>query len=107
MYFATRTSRGKQILQLLESYRNADGQPRNRVVLSLGMRELDKSRGKLIAQVGHRCGTLLPPFAADGGGLILALLGHLNLTFLRARWGQRASSLDLLARLLRGFLAPF
>jgi len=51
MYFATRTSRGKQILQLLESYRNADGQPRNRVVLSLGMRELDKARGKLIAQV--------------------------------------------------------
>lgn len=51
MYFATRTSRGKQILQLLESYRNADGKPRNRVVLSLGMRELDKARGKLIAQV--------------------------------------------------------
>ncbi|GEM_PF-2684220 len=35
MYFATRTSRGKQILQLLESYRNADSQPRNRVVPSL------------------------------------------------------------------------
>ena len=51
MYLATRTSRGKQILQLLESYRNADSQPRNRVVLSLGMRELDKARGKLIAQV--------------------------------------------------------
>ena len=51
MYFATRTSRGKQILQLLESYRNADGQPRNRVVMSLGMRKLDKARGKLVAQV--------------------------------------------------------
>lgn len=51
MYFTTRTSRGKQILQLLESYRNADGKPRNRVVLSLGMRELERERGQMIAQV--------------------------------------------------------
>ncbi|MFT5405442.1 MAG: hypothetical protein ACI9DF_004291, partial [Verrucomicrobiales bacterium] len=36
MYFRTKTIKGTPLLQLVESYRNAEGSPRQRVVASLG-----------------------------------------------------------------------
>ena len=36
MFFRRKTSPSGRVLQLLESYRNPHGQPRQRVVLSLG-----------------------------------------------------------------------
>jgi hypothetical protein len=36
MYFRTKTIKGSKLVQLVESYRNAEGQPRQRVVVSLG-----------------------------------------------------------------------
>jgi len=51
MYFSHRTSRGRKVLQLLESYRNAEGKPRNRVVISLGQRELDESLRQEVADL--------------------------------------------------------
>lgn len=51
MYFSYRTSRGRKILQLLESYRNADGKPRNRVVVSLGQREMSAELKEEVADL--------------------------------------------------------
>ena len=36
MYFRTKTIKGTALLQLVESYRNSEGSPRQRVVASLG-----------------------------------------------------------------------
>ena len=36
MFFRLKHSKSGQVLQLLESYRNQEGQPRQRVVVSLG-----------------------------------------------------------------------
>ena len=36
MYFRTKTIKGTPLLQLVESYRNPEGSPRQRVVTSLG-----------------------------------------------------------------------
>ena len=36
MYFRTKTIKGTGLVQLVESYRNAEGEPRQRVVVSLG-----------------------------------------------------------------------
>ena len=47
MYFRTKTVKGTALVQLVESYRNAEGQPRQRVVASLGdasVPEMEKPR---------------------------------------------------------------
>lgn len=51
MYFSHRTSRGRKVLQLLESYRNAEGKPRNRVIASLGQREMDENLRQEVADL--------------------------------------------------------
>jgi transposase len=50
MYFRTKTVKNTPLLQLVESYRNAEGLPRQRVVVSLGDAKLPPSEEKLIAR---------------------------------------------------------
>jgi hypothetical protein len=47
MFFRTKTVKGTPLVQLVESYRNAQGQPRQRVIASLGDATLpaDEKRG--------------------------------------------------------------
>ena len=51
MYFRTKTVKNTSLVQLVESYRNAEGQPRQRVVVSLGDAQLPKKEQKAIARV--------------------------------------------------------
>jgi hypothetical protein len=50
MYFRTKTIKGTPLLQLVESYRNAEGQPRQRLVASLGDACLPADEKHLIAR---------------------------------------------------------
>jgi hypothetical protein len=50
MYFRTKTIKGTPLLQLVESFRNAEGQPRQRVVASLGDARLPAGETHLIAR---------------------------------------------------------
>jgi hypothetical protein len=63
-YFRTKTVKNTSLLQLVESYRNAEGLPRQRVVVSLGDAKLPGNEEKLIARAveNHLCGhaDLLP-----------------------------------------------
>ena len=47
VYFRTKTVKGTPLLQLVESYRNSESQPRQRVIASLGDASLpeDEKRG--------------------------------------------------------------
>ena len=55
MYFRTKRTPSGQVLQLLESYRNAEGQPRQRVVVSLGDAPLPEELRSAVAKaVEHR-----------------------------------------------------
>ena len=51
MYFRRKRTPSGQVLQLLESYRNAEGEPRHRVVLSLGNAAVAEKHWKEIAAV--------------------------------------------------------
>jgi hypothetical protein len=51
MYFRRKTSPSGQVLQLLESYRNVEGQPRQRVVVSLGNAAVPEKHWEEIATV--------------------------------------------------------
>lgn len=50
MYFRTKTVKGTALLQLVESYRNAEGQPRQRVIVSLGDASVPEEYKREIAQ---------------------------------------------------------
>ena len=50
MYFRIKKSPSGEVLQLLESYRNKEGKPRNRVVVSLGNARIRKDDWKEISQ---------------------------------------------------------
>ena len=50
MFFRLKRSKSGEVLQLLESYRNAQGKPRQRVVLSLGDAPISRSDWKPIAK---------------------------------------------------------
>ena len=50
MYFRTKTIKGSSLLQLVQSYRNDEGQPRQRVVASLGDANIPVSEQKRIAR---------------------------------------------------------
>jgi len=50
MYFRTKTIKGSKLLQLVESYRNTEGQPRQRVVVSLGDAKLPENEMPSIAR---------------------------------------------------------
>lgn len=54
MYFRKKKTPNGQVLQLLESYRNAEGQPRNRVVVSLGGAKIDNLEYPVIAKAIQR-----------------------------------------------------
>ncbi len=49
MYFRTKTIKGSPLVQLVESYRNAEGSPRQRVVASLGAADLPVAEQASIA----------------------------------------------------------
>lgn len=65
MYFRTKTVKHTPVVQLVESYRNAEGQPRQRVVVSLGDARLPETEKPFIARAveNHLNGQadLLPP----------------------------------------------
>jgi len=50
MYFRTKTIKNTPLVQLVESFRNAEGQPRQRVVVSLGDAQLPAAEHKAIAR---------------------------------------------------------
>lgn len=50
MFFRTKTIKGASLLQLVESYRNAEGQPRQRVIASLGDARLPNGEEAIIAR---------------------------------------------------------
>lgn len=50
MYFRRKKIKNSYVLQLVESYRNAEGQPRQRVVVSLGGARLPEGEEKIIAK---------------------------------------------------------
>ncbi|MFT4640189.1 MAG: hypothetical protein ACI8T1_003515, partial [Verrucomicrobiales bacterium] len=55
MYFRTKTIKGTPLLQLVESYRNAEGSPRQRVVASLGDAVISEAEKDDIAGAVTRC----------------------------------------------------
>ncbi|MCK4564521.1 MAG: hypothetical protein KAU94_07595, partial [Verrucomicrobia bacterium] len=50
MYFRTKIIKNTPLVQLIESYRNAEGQPRQRVIVSLGDAQLPAGEEKTIAR---------------------------------------------------------
>lgn len=54
MFFREKSVRGSRVLQLVESYRNAEGQPRQRVLASLGDANIPRSEYKAIARAVER-----------------------------------------------------
>lgn len=50
VYFRTKTIKGTNLLQLIQSYRNEEGQPRQRVIASLGDAQLPDNEKTLIAK---------------------------------------------------------
>ena len=84
MYFRTKTVKGTALVQLVESYRNAEGQPRQRVVASLGDASVPEMEKPRIARAvenhlsGNRdlLGTGLSEEAAAWVARILQLLGR-------------------------------
>ena len=54
MFFRQKSVRGSRVLQLVESYRNAEGQPRQRVLASLGDANIPHSQYKAIARAVER-----------------------------------------------------
>ena len=50
MFFREKSVRGSRVLQLVESYRNAEGRPRQRVVASLGNAAIPKAERKAVAR---------------------------------------------------------
>ena len=54
MFFREKSVRGSRVLQLVESYRNAEGKPRQRVLASLGDANIPRSEYKAIARAVER-----------------------------------------------------
>lgn len=54
MYFRTKTVSGTTLVQLVQSYRNAEGRPRQRVIASLGDAELPEAHKRAIADAVER-----------------------------------------------------
>ena len=50
MYFRTKTIKNSKLIQLVESFRNSEGQPRQRVVVSLGDADLPETQMPSIAR---------------------------------------------------------
>ena len=54
MYFRTKSIKGSRLVQLVHSYRNSDGLPRQRVIASLGDAKLPEAEKSLIASAVER-----------------------------------------------------
>ncbi len=54
MFFRTKIIKGTPLVQLVQSYRNAEGQPRQRVIASLGDARLPEGEERRIAQAVER-----------------------------------------------------
>jgi len=54
MFFREKSVRGSRVLQLVASYRNAEGQPRQKVLASLGDANIPRSETKAIAKAVER-----------------------------------------------------
>jgi transposase len=54
MYFRTKSIKGSHLVQLVHSYRNSDGLPRQRVIASLGDAKLPEAEKSLIASAVER-----------------------------------------------------
>ena len=54
MYFRTKKIKSSRLVQLVESFRDAESRPRQRVVVSLGNVELPAGEEKLIAEAVER-----------------------------------------------------
>ena len=54
MHFRTKSIKGSQLVQLVQSYRNSDGLPRQRVIVSLGDAKLPEAEKSLIASAVER-----------------------------------------------------
>ena len=89
MYFRTQTIKGTALVQLAESYRNAEGAPRQRVVASLGDADIPEAEKASIAGAvtrrlrgadsGEAEDWLEPKFSADAAAWvtrIVALAGR-------------------------------
>ena len=50
VFFRTKIIKGTPLVQLVESFRNAEGSPRQRVVASLGDAEIPEAEQKAIAK---------------------------------------------------------
>jgi hypothetical protein len=50
VFFRTKTIKGSKLVQLVESYRNQEGQPRQRLIISLGDAQLPDPEQVLIYQ---------------------------------------------------------
>ena len=79
MFFRTKSIKGASLLQLVESYRNTEGQPRQRVVVSLGDAKLPDAEKSTIARAveNHLLGQsdLLPPdLSEEAAGWVRRIL---------------------------------
>ena len=79
MFFRTKSIKGASLLQLVESYRNTEGQPRQRVVVSLGDAKVPDAEKATIARAveNHLLGQsdLLPPdLSEEAAGWVRRIL---------------------------------
>ncbi len=79
MFFRTKSIKGASLLQLVESYRNTEGQPRQRVVVSLGDAKVPDVEKSTIARAveNHLLGQsdLLPPdLSEEAAGWVRRIL---------------------------------
>ncbi len=79
MYFRTKTIKGTGLVQLVESYRNAEGEPRQRVVVSLGDASLPETEKPGIARAveNHLTGNrdlLGPDLSEEATGWVTRIL---------------------------------
>lgn len=79
MFFRTKSIKGASLLQLVESYRNTEGQPRQRVVVSLGDAKVPDAEKPTIARAveNHLLGQsdLLPPdLSEEAAGWVRRIL---------------------------------
>ena len=88
MFFRRKNSPSGRVLQLLESYRNPQGQPRHRVVLSLGDAALAQADWKAVAAVvGAQLYGQTPLLAAELGSCAQKWVDSITRRVLReGRW---------------------
>jgi transposase len=80
VYFRTKTIKGTPLLQLVQSYRNNEGLPRQRVVASLGDTKLSKDEQKQVAKAvelrlqGHHDWFETEELSEDGSTLVARIV---------------------------------